>query len=219
MATATIIDVYSDVVCPWCYLGKRRLERALGMISGRTLQVSWRPFRLDPTIPPEGIDRATYITRKFGDAAAIEPAHQRLAAMGRAEGIDYRFDRIARAPNTVDAHRLVRWAGEAGLQESVVERLFAAYFTEGRDVGDRAVLSAIAAEAGMGDDVEGRLAGDEDRELVLAEIDSAYRMGITGVPCFVVDRRLGVMGAQMPEAILDAIRQAEAQTAGQSAGA
>jgi len=133
--------------------------------------------------------------------------------MGRAEGIDYRFDLIKRSPNTLDAHRVVRWAAEAGRQAAVVERLFAAYFTQGRDVGDRTVLADIAREAGVDGDIEARLAAGEDLDTVQEEIDTAYRIGITGVPCFVIDRRLGVMGAQPPEAILDAIRQAGSSSA------
>jgi predicted DsbA family dithiol-disulfide isomerase len=220
MATSmTNIDVFSDVVCPWCYLGKRRLERALYGWSPGKAAVTWRAFRLDPTIPREGIDRDAYVTRKFGSAAAIEPAHRQLTEMGRAEGIDYRFDRITRSPNTLDAHRLIRWAAAEGRQDAVVERLFAAYFTEGQDIGDRAVLAAAAREAGLAGDIVARLASEEDLEAVQEEIDTAYRIGITGVPCFVIDRRLGIMGAQMPEVILDGIRQVESQQAGAAAPA
>jgi predicted DsbA family dithiol-disulfide isomerase len=204
------IDVFSDVVCPWCYLGKRRLAAALERLPARRAVVRWHPYRLDPTIPPEGIPRDTYLIRKFGSVAAIEPAHQRLRELGDAEGIDYRFDRITRSPNTLDAHRLVRWAAAEGRQDAMVERLFAAYFTEGRDVGDRRVLATLADEAGLSGDIAARLAGDEDRQTVEAEIDAAYRMGVTGVPCFVVNRRVGVIGAEPPDVLLDAVRQADA---------
>lgn len=209
VAILTTIDVFSDVVCPWCYLGKRRLERAIGELRGRQVEVRWRPFRLDPTIPPEGVDRDAYIARKFGSATAIEPSHRRLTEMGAAEGIDYHFDRITRSPNTIDAHRLVRWAAGQQRQDAVVEALFAAYFTAGRDVGDRRALAAIAHEAGLEGDIAARLATDEDRAPVEAEIENAYRIGVTGVPCFVVDGRVGVMGAQSPEALLDVVRQAD----------
>jgi predicted DsbA family dithiol-disulfide isomerase len=218
-APVTTLDVFSDVVCPWCYLGKRRLERALAALPARTALVTWRAYRLDPTIPRQGIDRDAYISRKFGSLATIESAHQRLTEMGRSEGIDYRFDLIKRSPNTLDAHRLIRWAAEEGRQETVVERLFAAYFTQGRDVGDRAVLTAIAAEAGLSGDVAARLETDDDLDAVEEEIKTAYGIGITGVPCFVVDRRLGIMGAQTPDVILDAIRQAEAPQSGAAAPA
>src|SRR4051812_25976951 len=194
MTTATTtIDIFSDVVCPWCYLGKRRLERALNALPSGTVATTWRAYRLDPTIPSDGIDRDTYLTRKFGSVAQIEPAHERLVEMGRAEGIDYRFDLIRRSPSTLDAHRIVRWAALDGRQEAVVERLFAAYFTQGRDIGDRGVLADIARDAGVGGDIAARLATGEDLDALQDEIDTAYRIGITGVPCFVIDRRLGVM--------------------------
>jgi predicted DsbA family dithiol-disulfide isomerase len=210
ISNVTVIDVFSDVVCPWCYLGKRRLTRALAAMPDRQFAVRWLPFQLDPTIPPQGVDRDAYLIGKFGSAAAIEPSHQRLVEMGHAEGIDYRFDRITRSPNTIDAHRLVRWAGEANLQEAIVERLFAAYFTQGRDVGDRAELAAIAAEAGLTGDVAARLASDDDTDTIGAEIQGAYDIGVNGVPCYVFDRRLGVMGAQMPEALIAAVGQTDA---------
>jgi len=220
MATPiTTLDVFSDIVCPWCYLGKRRLEQTLAALSPHQADVTWRAYRLDPTIPREGIDRDTYLTQKFGGAEAIEHSHRRLTEMGRAEGIDYHFDLIRRSPNTIDAHRVIRWAATEGRQETVVERLFAAYFTEGRDVGDRAVLAAIAREAGLAGDVAARLATDEDMASVQDEIDTAYRMGITGVPCFVIDRRVGVMGAQTRDVLLEAIRHAEAGGSGAPASA
>jgi predicted DsbA family dithiol-disulfide isomerase len=207
------IDVFSDVVCPWCYLGKRRLERALAGLS-RPAVVRWRPFRLDPTIPPGGIARDDYLQRKFGSVAAVEPAHRRLTALGRDEGIDYRFDLIRRSPNTIDAHRLVHWTS-GDRQDAMVERLFRAYFTEGRDVGDRTVLAGLAAEAGLEGDIAARLASDEDRLLIEGEIEGAYRLGIDGVPCFVLQRRWAVTGAQTPDVLVAAIAQADsAGTAG-----
>ncbi len=208
------IEVVSDVVCPWCYLGKRRLERAIATLPDGTIAVRWRPFRLDATIPPQGIDRQTYVTRKFGSVAAVDGAHRQLTEMGRAEGIAYRFDRITRSPNTIDAHRLVRWAADDGREDAMVERLFAAYFSEGLDVGDQAVLARLAGEAGLDEDTTARrLAGDEDRAEVAGEIDQAYRIGVTGVPCFIIDRRYAVIGAQPPEVIAAAIEQAASETA------
>lgn len=203
------VVVVSDVVCPWCYLGKRRLERATGIVSETDVTVSWRPYRLDPTIPPEGIDRTEYIVGKFGSAEALGEAHERLTALGRAEGIDYRFDLIRRTPNTVNAHRLVRWAAIDGKEDAMVERLFAAYFSEGKDIGETAVLAALAGDAGLdAPAVAARLESDEDREAVAAEIEDAYRIGVTGVPCFIVDRRFAVVGAHPGEAIARAIRRA-----------
>ena len=206
------IDVVSDVVCPWCYLGKRRLARALDAGIGADVEVGWRPFRLDPTIPPDGIPREQYLTRKFGSLDAVAPMHQRLAALGAEEGIDFRFEGIGRAPDTVDAHRLIAWAGARGMADAMVERLFAAYFTEGRDIGERRVLVRLAAEAGLDDpDIGDRLAGEEDRDTVVGEIDRARRIGVTGVPCFILDGRYAVMGAQPPETLAAAIGQALAE--------
>jgi predicted DsbA family dithiol-disulfide isomerase len=201
------IDVVSDVVCPWCYLGKRRLEKALTIASEVPTVVRWRPYRLDPTIPPEGIDRKDYIIRKFGSLEAIEPAHERLTAYGKVEGIDYHFERIERSANTIDAHRLIRWAAAAGRQEAMVERLFAAEFTEGKDVGSIPVLAALAGEVGLdAEAIARRLASDEDRAEVIAEVENATRIGVTGVPCFILDGRYAVMGAHPAESLAAAIR-------------
>jgi predicted DsbA family dithiol-disulfide isomerase len=209
----TTIDVFSDVVCPWCYLGKHRLAQAIALVKDREVVVRWHPFRLDPTIPPEGIDRDVYLTRKFGSVAAVDASHQRIAEMGKALGIAYRFDLIRRLPDTTDAHRLTRWAAADGLQDAMVERLFAAYFAEGRDIGDRTVLVELATEVGLSGDIAARLASDADREAINAEIAEAQRIGVNAVPCFVIDRRLGVMGAQTPDVLVSAIRQSAAMPA------
>lgn len=206
---AISIDVVSDVVCPWCYLGKRRLERALAEVAGVAPAVRWRPYRLDPTIPPEGTDRADYVVRKFGSLSALDAAHEKLVAYGKAEGIDYRFDLIRRSPDSTDAHRLIRWAHAVGAEDAAVERLFFAYFTEGRDIGDRGVLAEIAAAVGLdAEAVRQRLAGNEDRDAVVAEMEEASRIGVTGVPCFIIDRRYAVVGAHLPQAIAAAITRA-----------
>jgi predicted DsbA family dithiol-disulfide isomerase len=214
MARSTIsVDVVSDVACPWCYLGKRRLEHAVSLVRAEVdVAVRWRPYRLDSTIPPEGIDRAEYLIRKFGSLEAIGPAHAQLETYGRAEGIDYRFDLIARSADTTDAHRLIRWAGVENKEDPVVERLFAAYFSEGRDIGDRSVLASVAADCGLdGARTAERLSTDEDRDAVRAEIEEAYRIGVTGVPCFIVARRYAVVGAHPGESIAAAIRKAAAE--------
>jgi predicted DsbA family dithiol-disulfide isomerase len=208
-ADPLVIDVISDVVCPWCYLGKRRLARAVGLIPEVHIAIRWRPFRLDPTIPPEGIARSDYLTTKFGSVEALDESHRQLTERGRAEGIDYHFDRITRSPNTVDAHRLVLWAAADGAQEDMVERLFAAYFSEGLDIGDTAVLASLAEDVGLdGATVAARLAGDDGRATVIAEIENAYRIGVSGVPCFVIDHRLAVTGAHPSEVLVQAIEQA-----------
>ncbi len=208
-ADPVTIDVISDVVCPWCYLGKRRLARAVGLLPEIPVVVRWRPFRLDPTIPPEGVARADYLTAKFGSLEALDESHRQLSARGQEEGIAYNFDRITRSPNTMDAHRLVRWAAAEGVQDDMVERLFAAYFSEGLDVGDPAVLADLAADVGLdGGAVAARLAGEEDREMIAAEIENAYRIGVSGVPCYIIDRRLAVTGAHPAEVLVQAIEQA-----------
>ena len=212
--TPLAVDVVSDVVCPWCYLGKRRLERALTLVPGVSIAVRWRPYQLDASVPPEGMDRKDYIVRKFGSLQAIEPAHRRLEEYGLAEGLEYRFDRITRAANTINAHRVIRWAGTGGREEAMVERLFAANFTEGRGIGDPTELARLAAEVGLdADAVASHLATDEDRAAVLAEIENAYRVGVTGVPCFILAGRYAVMGAQAAETIADAIRQVATEQA------
>jgi predicted DsbA family dithiol-disulfide isomerase len=207
---AISVDVISDVVCPWCYLGKRRLERAIKLLPELEFSVRWHPFQLDPTIPPGGVKRRDYLTRKFGSLDAIAATHANLTALGEREGIVFRFDAIARAPNTVDAHRLIRWAGFAGLTEVTVERVFRAYFADGIDVGDRSVLTRLAADVGMPGDIGTRLASEEDESEVAGEIAEAYRMGVSGVPCFIIDRRYAVVGAHPPETLVEAISQAVA---------
>lgn len=207
------IDVFSDVVCPWCFVGKRRLTRALDLMPEISPQVTWRPFRLDPTIPPEGIDRETYLDRKFGPDRTSD-MHDQLTATGAEEGIAFHFDRIERSPNTVDAHRLILWAGREAMQEDVVEALFTAYFSEGRDIGDRAVLADIAAMTGMPAGTSERLGGDDDRAETVAEVENAYRIGISGVPAFIIDQRIAVMGAYPSEALIQAIKQSLEERAG-----
>ena len=209
---AISVDVVSDVACPWCYLGKRRLEHAMSLAPDVDVTVRWRPYRLDPTIPPEGISRNDYIVRKFGSLEAVRGAHERLEEYGRAEGIDYRFDLIARSADTTNAHRLIKWAHAEGKEDAVVERLFAAYFSEGKDIGDTSVLAAVATDAGLDAvSIEARLATDEDCGAVAAEIEEAYRIGITGVPSFIVGRRYAVVGAHPAETIAEAIRRAASE--------
>ena len=202
------IDVVSDVVCPWCYVGKRRLEGALAQLTEADVQVNWRPFQLDPTIPQGGIDRTAYMDRKFGPDRA-GTIHERLEALGKEAGVDFAFDRIKRSPNTLDAHRLIRWAFGSGVQEAIVERLFRAYFVEGRDIGDRDFLADVAAENGLDREaVRLRLDTDLEAQDVQSEIASAVRMGVSGVPFYIIDGKYGLSGAQPSEVIVDAMRQA-----------
>ncbi len=205
------IDIVSDVVCPWCYIGKRNLEAALQQLPDSNIEVRWHPYQLDPTIPPEGIARRVYLERKFG--ARVAEIYTRVAAAGRQAGLDFAFDRIERSPNTLDAHRLIRWSQSVGKQDAVVERLFRAFFIEGRDIGDRAVLVDAASEAGMeADVVERLLAGDADKDAVREEIASAQRLGVTGVPFFIFAGRFGMPGAQPPDVLASAIGKAAAKT-------
>jgi len=203
------IDVVSDVVCPWCFVGKRRLEAALSQTGESPVAVRWRPFQLDPTIPPQGLERRAYMRAKFRDDARLAEAHARLRALGAEVGIDFDFEAITRSPNTLDAHRLIRWASASGVQDEVVERLFSAYFEHGRDIGDRSVLTEIAARCGMdADALERQFADDGDIEAVRAEIAEAQALGVTGVPFFIFASRFAVSGAQSAEVLAKAMESA-----------
>jgi len=203
------IDIVSDTVCPWCFIGKRRIERAMAMRRDVTFDVLWRPYRLDPTIPREGVDRRAYLKAKFGDSPRTSAMGEAIRSEGAAEGIAFAFDKIAKSPNTLDSHRLVRWSASAGLQDQMVERLFRAYFIDGRDIGDADVLVSIAADAGMDSAlVASLLAGDADLESVEREAGLANEMGITGVPTFVFDGKFMISGAREPELLVRVIDKA-----------
>ncbi|MET3790537.1 DsbA family oxidoreductase [Aquamicrobium terrae] len=204
------IDVVSDVVCPWCFIGQKRLDKAIAAAEGIEVEVNWRPFQLDPTIPAGGLDRQDYMLGKFGSEDRIREIHARIEPLGAAEGIAFDFDAIKVSPNTLDAHRVIRWAGATSreVQGKLVRRLFSLYFEQGGNVGDPAVLVAAAREAGMDATVvEALLSTDADADAVRAEIATASRMGVTGVPCFLLEGRYAVMGAQEAETLADAIRQ------------
>lgn len=211
MSEPLVIDIVSDVVCPWCYVGKKHIEKAFANMPDIDAVVRWHPFQLDPSIPAEGYDRKAYMAKKFGDGGQLKAAHERLEALGNSNGIAFQFDAISRSPNTLDAHRLIRWADEAGVQDAVVSSLFQSYFEEGLDIGDRSVLAFIAGKAGMDSDlVTARLETDMDVESVRAEIAEAGRIGVSGVPFFILAQKLAVSGAQPSEVLMDAIRQAMA---------
>ena len=202
------IDVVSDVVCPWCHLGKRRLEAAIAEES-EPVAVRWRPYQLDPTIPEGGLDRTEYMERKFGRDGRLKTIHDNLVRLGAEVGLPFAFDKIKRAPNTLDAHRLIHWAASADTQREVVDRLFRAYFAEGRDVGDRAVLLDIAAASGLDADIVAKLLEDgADADAVRGEIAQAQTIGVTGVPFFIFAGRLGVPGAQDVSLLRRAMAQA-----------
>lgn len=193
------IDIWSDVICPWCYLGKRRLERALAALPWRDeVEVRWRAFRLDPTAPSEPGDLKAAIERKYGPGA-FDAMTGRLGALGVAEGIDYRFDRAQRV-GTGDAHRLLAWAwgtGGAGPQGALQERLFLAYFTEGANVADPVALAALAADVGLGrEEASAVLASGACADEVVADLAAARERELTGVPAFVLADRVLIPGAQ-----------------------
>ncbi|MER8365938.1 DsbA family protein [Mesorhizobium sp. M0991] len=209
------VDVVSDVVCPWCFIGQKRLDKAIAAVD-IDVHIRWRPFQLDPTIPPEGKNRRDYMVAKFGSEQRIREIHGRIEPLGEAEGISFAFDAIKVAPNTLDAHRLIRWAGTAGeaVQNRLVRRLFQLNFEEGANLGDHAVLIEAAREAGMDASVvETLLPTDADVEAVRTEIATASRMGISGVPCFLLEGKYAVMGAQDADTLADALRQVAAAKA------
>ena len=212
------IDVISDTVCPWCYIGKRRLERALSLRPQIEFDVRWRPFQLDPATPLEGVDRKTYIERKFGSSEKIKPIHAALLKAGEDEGIPFAFEKITRTPNTLNSHRVIRWAHSLGVQDQLVESLFRAYFVEGADIGQIKVLAAIADNVGLdGELVEELLSSDADRESVEREDTMARKIGINGVPTFLIGGTVLVNGAQDAEHLVRVIDRVAA--GGESAAA
>ena len=212
-APTLVVDVVSDVVCPWCYVGKRRLEAALALREGPPVAIHWRPFQLDGTIPAEGLDRVAYMTRKFGSLDKIAGIHKRLTAIGAQEGIAFDFAAIRRSPNTLDAHRLIRWADGLDRQGDVVEALFQAFFVEGRDIGDRTVLADIAAEQGLDRAAAAAmLVSGTDVEFVTREIEMAHQIGVQGVPFFIFAGKLAVSGAEAADVLAAAMAQATTST-------
>jgi predicted DsbA family dithiol-disulfide isomerase len=210
------VDVVSDVVCPWCFIGKRRLEQAIAL-ADLPVVVRWRPFQLDATIPPGGKTRRDYLEQKFGSLERVGKMHEHIVKLGSELGIPFAFERIEISPNTLDAHRLIRWAEESNAQEAVVEALFRAYFIDGRNIGDRDVLADIAASAGLDRQaIRDRIASDDDRAEVQADIVGAQRIGVSGVPTFILANRYGLVGAQPPEELASALRKVAAENAGES---
>ncbi len=207
------LDVVSDVMCPWCYIGKRRLETAIAG-SDLALDIRWRPFQLDPTLPPGGKDRKIYLAEKFGSIERARELYENIRDAGNEENIPFAFSKIEISPNTLDAHRLIRWAGgvDAATQDDVVEALFVAYFIDGENVGDHDTLVRIAKKARMDADLVAELLpGDADRELVANEIAQAQAMGVTGVPTFIVANKYALVGAQPATQLAEAFRTIAAQ--------
>ncbi len=210
MSDTIPIEIYSDVVCPWCYVGKRRLERALERLQDRgRFDVSWRPFELNPTLPKDGMARLEYLEAKFGSLDSFRIMEERLLEAAAEEGIPFAFDKIAKTPNTFLAHRLIWYARKAGYQDQVVESLFRGYFEEGADVGSLPALAELAGRAGL--EAKAFLEGDEGSAEVRAEELAGQRLGIRAVPYFLLNRAYGLSGAQPVERFVSALEHVVAQ--------
>lgn len=207
-----LLEVVSDTICPWCYIGKRRLETALGAIGADIIfEVRWRPFELNPDMPREGLDRKRYRSAKFGSWERSLELDAQVEAAGAADGLDFHHERMNKTPNTVASHVLINLAGEADLQGDVVEALFRAYFVDGEDVGDVNVLAAIGAKAGLDRTlIDEALANEERRAAVKADARAFSQSGISGVPTVLLNRFSLFSGAQRPALIERALRKAAA---------
>jgi predicted DsbA family dithiol-disulfide isomerase len=204
------VEVYSDIVCPWCYVGKRRLERALAQLDGAVrARITWRPFQLNPTMSTDGMDRTAYLKAKFGSLDAFGQMKEQLLAAGVEERIPFAFEKIQRTPNTFAAHRLVWYAAQQRKQDKMVEALFRAYFLEGTNIGDVKALTHVAAETGLDRiETEEFLAGEKGVAEVKGEEAVGRRLGIRGVPYFVLNGTASISGAQPPDVFVSAIQQA-----------
>jgi predicted DsbA family dithiol-disulfide isomerase len=210
--TGMLIEIFSDIVCPWCYIGKRRLDAVLA--DRDDVEVVWRPYQLYPQIPEAGVPRDAFMRARFGDGARPEDIYRRILAEARDAGLDLHFDRITVAPNTLRAHRLMSWAESSGRQHALAEVLFSDYFREGRDVGDRRVLAAAAAAAGLdGVAAATLLDGDDETDKVQAELALGQSAGITGVPCYVLAGRFAIPGAQPADVLRQLIDRASERLA------
>jgi predicted DsbA family dithiol-disulfide isomerase len=214
------IEIYSDVVCPWCYIGKRRLERALDQLnSAAQARITWRPFELNPTMPKEGMERATYLESKFGSLDTFRQLEEHVLAVGAAERIPFSFGKVPRTPNTFMAHRLIWYAEQQGRQDAVVESLFRGYFVEGADIGIPSTLVQLADRSGLSvEAVERFLQSGEGAEEVKAEEAAGHRLGIRGVPYFVLKQTSGISGAQPVDVFVPAIEKVLIQMSGAAEG-
>lgn len=209
-----VVDIISDVVCPWCYVGKRRLEKAISQLNTRLeVRVNWHPFELNPQIPQQGMDRRTYRISKFGSWEKSVERDAQMTEVGRGEGILFALDRIERTPNTFHAHQLIRLAEKEGIQDAVVEGLFRAYFTEGRDISSHHELLAVVMEAGLdGNRAEQVIQTNELAEQIRDEERQAHSAGVHGVPYFVINNREAISGAREASVFLDALHRAQMST-------
>lgn len=204
-----VIEIFSDVVCPWCFIGKHRLDSALAELQDPSIEVVWRPYQLYPQLPPEGVPRAAFMKARFGSAAEAGDVYQRVRAEAEAEGLNLDFEAIATAPNTLRAHRLLSWSEGSGRQHALAEELFRRYFTQGRDVGDVEELAAAASAVDLdGAAALDMLSGADETDKVMAELALARSAGISGVPCFVLDGRFAIPGAQPVDTMRQLIERA-----------
>lgn len=194
------LDILSDPICPWCYIGKTHLDRALERNPGHPFQIEWHPFQLNPDMPAGGMDRASYLEKKFGGRDAAVKIYARVEQAAAEAGLDIDFGNIPRLPNTLNAHRLIHWAGLEGRQTAMVSALFRAYWREGKDIGDAATLADLAADCGLDRAMIARLLGsDADADDIRARDAHARERGVTGVPCFIIANQYVVSGAQPPQ--------------------
>ncbi len=204
------IDIISDTVCPWCLIGKRKLEKALEQRPDLTVEIAWHPFQLHPDMPVEGADRKEFIAKKFGSVERARELYENVERAGSAVGLDFNFSKIARSPNTLNSHRLIKWASSAGVQDELVEILFRRFFMDGEDLGDTEVLIQAATEAGMDTTiVRDLLNSDRDLDMVAQEDARAREMGVSGVPFFIIDEKYAVSGAQDSSVFLQIIEKIE----------
>ena len=213
----TTIEIISDPICPWCYIGKTRFERALAQRPEHGLDISWKPFQLNPNMPPEGMDRRAYLERKFGGKDAAVQVYGDIQKAAEGDGLDVALDKITRTPNTINAHRLIHWAGIEGVQNEAVAALFIANFKEGKDISDPALLADIAESVGMDRTATQRLlASDAEISETRAADEKAREMGVSGVPTFLIDGQYVVTGARETAFwvdLIDEINQIKAATA------
>ncbi|KIC37577.1 DsbA family oxidoreductase [Leisingera sp. ANG-M7] len=197
---AVKLDILSDPICPWCYIGKTHLDKALAEVPDHPFVIEWHPFQLNPDMPREGMDRREYLERKFGGKEGAVKAYAPVVEHAEKAGLTINFEAMQRTPNTLDAHRLIHWAGVEGKQTQVVDALFKAYFVDARDIGDHAVLADVAQEAGMEANVAARLLeGDSDVQAIRDRDAHSRKMGVSSVPTFIVANQHAVPGAQPPE--------------------
>jgi predicted DsbA family dithiol-disulfide isomerase len=211
IAPAARIDVISDAICPWCYIGKRQLESALKLLEQQQLRFSvmWHPYQLNPDMPPEGVDRATYRTAKFGGAERAQAIDRRITETAATVGLEFHLEKLTRTPNTLNAHRLIRFAAQQGVQDGVVEALFKGYFCDGADLGDAELLASIGGTGGLDPDAVWKmLASDEGKREVLASDQMARNAGIQGVPSFALQGHVLFSGAIAADEMANVFRQA-----------